>query len=399
MNIKDTGVDLFVESSEATGVYAVYGKDVLRLSNSAYPDGQDRASLTPSRYHVIHFANLTPETTYTYSLLSDAGVLQESGQQTFEFTTLSTSQRNIKTTPIYGKVVAPDGTGLRDAIVVATITSPSGQESYATTTKSTGEWLMPISAGGESHQPVQIMVYHDMYPPSTIATVFEKAAPVPQSTVIGTNYTFTSETLNVLPASTRREQDTTYTISLLYPEKDAVVPNDRPLFKGFGIPGTRVTISVSSRPVFEAQTAINQKGAWVIEASRPFAPGPYTITVQVVDNLGQVRTISRTFTIAKSGEQVLGEAVNATPSGTLTPTRTTTPAQSPTQPPLVTATPMPTSIVYITATPDPAYGVTATPARLQDAGGEVPLSWIVMGSILLSMGIFLVRAQSVWETR
>lgn len=387
VNREDTSAGIFVETGEVSDLYVIYGTDPHRLTQIQREGGDSQ-----SRYHLILLEGLRPDTTYHYKMLSEERVLRNQGQDVFTFTTRSPSLADQSgRQPVYGKVIHPEGEGLAGGIVLVTRIPEGGFGSYATITKPSGEWLVSLPSGIAPADPLVIRVYHAQYATSQINTVFEKAAPIPQSTVIGTDYTFSPAVDNVLPASTRRSQENSYPISLLYPEKDAIVPNTRPLFKGFGIPGTRAVVRVDSRPAFEAQSHINEQGAWTIEASRPFVPGRYTVTVEVVDNLGQVRTVSRSFTIAKSGEQVLGESQVATPSGTLTPSTRPSSPPSPTQSTVVTATPAPTSIVYVTATPWPSSALTSTPTRLEDAGTSVPLSWIVAGSLLLSMGVVLMR--------
>lgn len=391
-NITDTEATIFFETNESVGASILYGDDPQKLNIPAFQLGDKPGNYKKSKYHLLSISGLQPQTEYYYKVLADDKLLTFDEKDVSTFTT--ESQRSLSLgsrQPLYGKVVTPDGTGLANVFIVVNIPGIDKKPTFVAVSKESGEWLITVPTSLRGTDPITIDFIHENYPPSHVTTVVEKSAPTPQSIVIGQDYTFTSESDNVLPASTQRSQNASYTISLLYPTKDAVIPNTRPLFKGFGIPKTTVTVRVSSKPQYEGSTVINDQGTWLVEASRPFAPGSYVVAVDLTDNLGQPRTITRSFVIAKSGEQVLGESAVSTPSGTLTPTIITSITQTPTQPVIATATPAPTGVIYITATPFPTIFNTVTPTELEKSGGEVPVSWLVFGSLFISGGIFLMR--------
>lgn len=392
VNVGDTEAAIFFETNEPVGAYVLFGESSTALTRTAYKTDETPNNTKPAKLHFITLSGLRADTTYFYRLISDGKILTESGEDSFTLTTQS--QRNLTLSgrrPIYGKVVTPEGNGLAQAYILVELPGRAETTFFLAQSKESGEWLMPLPSNLQTTDPIYLEVMHEDYPSSHVKTVFEKAAPLPQSIVIGTDYSFNPLSENVLPASTRRTDESAYAISLLYPAKDAVIPNTRPLFKGYGIPRTSVTVKVNSKPPFEATSIINSQGVWVVEAARPFTPGGYIVAVTVSDNLGQTRTITRFFTIAKNGEQVLGEASVATPSGTLSPTLPLTPSQGPTQPVVVTATPAPTGVIYITATPFPGVTITVTPPELEKSGGEIPLAWLIFGSLFISAGVFLIR--------
>lgn len=392
VNITDVEATIFFETNEPVGASILYGETPQKLNIPAFRSGDKPGKYAKSKYHLISLSGLQPQTEYYYKILADDKLLTLDEAEAFSFTT--DSQRSLALggrQPLYGKVVTPDGAGLGNVYVIVHIPGIDKKPTFSAVSKDSGEWLITVPTTLQGADPITIDFIHENYPRSHVVSVVEKSAPTPQSIVIGQDYTFTSESNNILPASTKRSQDPSYTISLLYPTRDAVIPNTRPLFKGFGIPKTTVIVRVSSKPQYEGSAVINDKGTWLVEASRPFAPGSYVVSVDLVDNLGQPRTITRSFVIAKSGEQVLGESVISTPSGTLTPTSILSVTQTPTQPVVVTSTPAPTGVVYITATPNPTILNSITPTELEKSGGEIPLSWIVFGSLFLSGGIVMIR--------
>ena len=395
VNVSDMEAGIFFQTNESVGTSILYGETPETLNKPAYKSGDTFGNYQVSKLHLIPISGLRPDTTYYYKIFVNDRVLTSGSEEMFSFKTQSKwNLASIGRQPIYGKVITPEGVGLANVFVVVRLTGIDSQKMYLTISKDSGEWLVAMPTKLEPNDPIELNFIHEVYSLSHVKTVMAKSAPIPQSIVIGKDYTFTSEADNVLPAATRRTLDSGHTISLLYPEKNAIIPNTRPLFKGYGVPNTKVVVRVNSKPQFEGIVNINAQGTWVVEASKPFAPGPYTLAVDLIDNLGQVRTITRTFNIAKSGEQVLGESNISTPSGTLTPTRGTTPIQTPTQPIIITATPQPTGVIYITATPNPTVFDTitpTTPTQLVDAGGEIPIWWVLFGSLLLAGGVSLIR--------
>lgn len=388
-NVSDTSAVLFFETSDACQAYVLFGSDSQKLTQSAYVSGENITQFVSRKIHAITLNELQPETKYFYKILANGKVIQTTGGNNFSFVTnppktIATSARK----PIYGRVVNPDGSALSQAHVLIEARLSGQIESYYALTKETGEWLitLPITVGGAD--PLNIIISHEERQSSHIKTTVDRAAPIPQSIVIGSDYTFVPEGSNVLPAFTRRETEKSYPISLLYPEKDDVIPNTKPLFKGFGVPGTDVVVQVNSRPSYEGKTVVNTLGAWTLEAPKPFSPGKYIVMVTVKDNLGQSRILSRSFIIAKSGEQVLGEQTIATPSGLLTPFVSPSANLSPTGYSLLTATPPP---IIITATPVQYISPTG---ELQRAGVEGSVWFPIIGSFLVALGAFLVRITS-----
>ena len=135
------------------------------------------------------------------------------------------------------------------------------------------------------------------------------------------------------------------------PTPGANIPSDQPAIKGTGAPGKEVilTISTLTKPIIN-QLVINQNGLW--SWTPPvLSPGKHILTATSFTSQNDPVASSVTFTVLKSGTQVLGDA---TPSASLTPSPSTSPKLSPTPTPkpsvLLTPTP--------TATSTPVSGTT-----------------------------------------
>ncbi|HLL60298.1 MAG TPA: hypothetical protein VK338_01145, partial [Candidatus Nitrosocosmicus sp.] len=158
------------------------------------------------------------------------------------------------------------------------------------------------------------------------------------------------------------------------------------LYKGVGIPGSKVFISLLPN-TYDLQTVTDKDGIWKASSNTPLNPGTYTMKVNTTDEQNKPVSLNRTFTIEKSGEAVLGEA---TGSATLTPTKTIAPK--------ITSSPQatPTTAVVATETPQPTYpvttSVTITPApTLPETGiNYMAFSMLSVALIIIGAGMILI---------
>lgn len=394
VNVSDVSAGIFFETSDPARAYVIYGESSDNLRFSAYSE-ESTADSGPNRtFHWIEIKDLSPERDYYYQIIANDQVVFFDQKDLYSFRTQNPAQaQRANMLPVYGKVASPNGDGLPEAFILVSFESEFLTGTYLSKTKSSGEWLATIPGNVSQDITIVIDVFHEEYGPSRVRASLQNAAPIPQTILMGQDYVFLSNPQDVLPASTVRTRPSQgHSISVLYPEKNATVPHGRPLFKGFGVPFSRVTIEVNSRPAFQESVIVSDKGSWIVEPAQAFAPGNYVLRVNLSDNNGQLRTINRSFTIAKAGEQVLGESAPSTPSATLSPSIVTTPTSAPLLSPTLSSPSTTPTIVYVTATPGYMTTQTITPSALLDAGSETPLSWIFMGSILISSGVFLLRA-------
>ena len=81
-----------------------------------------------------------------------------------------------------------------------------------------------------------------------------------------------------------------------------------------------ITIGITEPTI--GSTVVGKDGVWKYTPKQTLAPGKQSITITTVDAKNKAVAITHTFTILKSGSQVLGDA---TPSGTLEETPTPIP--------------------------------------------------------------------------
>ncbi|MEI6326625.1 MAG: hypothetical protein WCO78_00720 [Candidatus Roizmanbacteria bacterium] len=373
----DTSSSLFFSLPESHSVYVLYGTTPDTLTLTTYDVRDVVGSPSPHKYFYIEFTGLKPMTQYYYHLIADDKIIQTGVEgNTNTFTTLAKRTAGTVSKPVYGKLISTQGTGVPGALVQVTSSPNVLGRMVMGVTKSSGEWLINIPWATVDEDTIQIRLLSDQLPSSTITAVLSRAAPLPQSVITGTDYTFISNHDNVLPANTTRSAQQDYILSLQFPIANAVIPIGKPLIKGKGVPGTKVTVLLDSSPPIRLESIVRKDGIWVTESETNFTAGRYTLVAFLQDNNGVERSIERSFVIAKSGEQVLGESTTtiSTPSGTLTPRVSSVPSPIPSR--VVTTSQQPTpSIIAVKDTPP----------------GGMPIWVVLFGSVCLLGGYIAIR--------
>lgn len=386
---KQAGIFWEVETNDEGWI--VYGENPSSLSQVAL-DERDIAQREERKYHYVVLKNLEPDTTYYYRIISNNELVSAEGNEPFSIRTISDATASSSMSPAYGKVVSQSGEPLTNNFVMLNV---NNAYPLLALTKNTGEWLIPlqyvISSTDQRTIPVteetivNIKVFNESQQ-SIVKATLKQTHPIPQTIVIGNNYTFLEE--QVLAATNRQAQTSSYSVDLQYPKNGAVIPGNTPLIRGKGVPGKDVSIQINSRPVFNGSTKVDKDGNWVITVGRSIMPGTYTISMTTQDSRNRTVEIKRNFTLIKSGEQVLSES---TGSATVTPTGSTTPRVtsgiSPTvspSPTILAQLPTPTDIVTVTD-----LSPTLTPAPPVSGISMIPFMFAGIGLLLLGAGLVL----------
>ncbi len=357
----------------------------------------------PRQTHYITVKNLKENTSYTVKIINK-------DRPTFTQKTASKLASVYSLPPARGTLFSANGKPAEGAIVYLVV----GQNlPLSGRVDSAGLWVIPLSnlrsqnfqtrVEPKDEDIVQITakLTNDL-----IATAITDVKSIRQNftippMVIGNSYNFTNlqskkdliaklneqrilgtqtQMQNQIPTPTssvnnRKIQQ----IDLLFPLNDGDTTVDpQPRIRGVGIPKKVISITINS-PTQSAQVTVNSDGTWFFRPSKPLAPGSHTVTIKGYDASGKLVTITRKFTVLKSGESVLGEATAAasltpspSPIDTPTPTITTTPTLEPTITSIITPSPLPT--VSITIAP-------------RSGNLETSLMFIGSGVLFLLLGI------------
>jgi len=357
-NISDTACKIIWQTVAPTS-----GGVILTSKTNAKITAFDERDITgKSNKYITHSAsikNLLPGTSYDVTILSNGKRFPTKGNPlTFVTGPTISAATTAGLEPAYGTVRMPDGKPASGGIVVLTL---EDSQTVSTLITPSGSWLIPLTfirtkdLSGyvplKEHIMEMITVYYDSQKTESL-TDTDNDAPVPDMTV-GNSYDFRNQqskikTTNTL-ATTKQEgvlgtQALTNTptplpnekiggVSITTPVQNASIVSTRPLIQGAGIPGKTVTVTIGIQKPVSGKATVGANSLWSYTPAKPLAYGKQSVTITTVNDKGKSVALTTTFTVLKSGSQVLGDA---TPSATIEPT----PEASTTAEP-ITAEPMP----------------------------------------------------------
>ena len=334
-NVTDTAfVVSWTTQNPTRGSIKYQEHGLLRIPIPAF-DVRDTPPQLTSRYtHFVKVENpLKPNTTYDIVIISGATEYQKTGFSVKTGDMLSPPAHRLD--PAFGIVIDAHNQPVPDALVIASF---EGSQMVSTVTNQDGSWTIPLGSlqnkqnsryfiPGNSDQERLFFVGHDGQ--STVVTTINNDAPVPP-VKLGENYDFTKNARRrfnpVIGQSNLSISNATFNV--LLPLDGASIPSGKPAFKGFGLPQKQVIITINGglKPV-AGKTTISPNGTWTWTPEVPLLSGKYTATVTSFTENNKPLTTSLSFSVFKSGTQVLGVA---TASASISPSpRTASPSPSP----------------------------------------------------------------------
>lgn len=272
--------------------------------------------------------------------------------------------------PAYGTVMDAQSNPVSGALVYLTIDE---SQMLSTLSKTSGAWVIPLQLIREKslsaflpaseRQTENLRVISNLGE-STAITDTLNDSPVPDM-AIGKTYDFRKQQAKA-PSAAVLGQTTQpsgqWQIALDKPEDGSFLTTSLPMIQGKGIPGISVVITLGTKPPSVGKTTVGSDGIFRYTPSGALSPGRYTVTITTFDRNNAPVALTHTFSLFKSGTQVLGDA---TPSATLTPTSTQIPT--------------PTEAIAINS-PTPTENLVAqTPPT---SGNALPLMLLVAVSIM-----------------
>jgi hypothetical protein len=316
--------------------------------------------------YFVDIKGLTADTLYFYRV--------RKGSQTYELNSLAQTEirtpKGVKEQPVspaYGKVILPSGKPYANGLVLYEM---DGYYPLAVFTKETGEWLIPLTGiinkktnkiqSIADSTPVSLKLFS--YPDGNVRTTVGQTHPLRQAITAGKSVRLAQIPLpgSVLGEKTQSNHSPTQIQpQIIYPKENGLIPGNTPLIRGVAVALKDVLVLIQGpTKQYSYRTKSDEKGDWLIQYPISLEAGRYTISASTVDISGFPLTLRRTFSIIKSGEQVLG---TATGSPTLAPTSPIVPTYAnPTVVPTLIAM-APTSVVYPTGITPTLFIPTATP--------------------------------------
>lgn len=381
VNVGATRADITWTTDTAKVGWIVYGETESELTKTAL-DARDAQDVRGSyKNHYVPLQDLKEQTTYYFKIVDSKQIVGDGSNKPYRFQTTKDVTEVSWAKPAYGKVIGKNG---QPATNVFVYLKPKDAKELFAMTKESGEWLISLSAvynekGKQLYlqgsDPVTIEMKNENGETSTVQATVGSLSPVPQTIVLGNTYVI-NEQGSVL-AATDEKKDTadSSSFSILYPRSAAVIPGNNPLIKGTAKPGSIVELTIDNSSTRSVKVTTDTNGVWTLTGKVIIPAGPHTLTAISKGDGGKQILITRNFTIAKSGEQVvLGEA-----TGEATPT-------------LIPATTVPTTI--LTSVPTSVATASAYPTVIPSTPvtGPNALPLIAGSGLLILVGLGLLVA-------
>lgn len=350
-----------------------YAEQGLLSSPKLERDIRDAQKLTSRYTHFVTATSLKPNATYEFTIVSGGKKFSDPRFTVRTGDTLSAPTHELD--PAFGSLLDDRDEPVSEALAFVTF---EGSQTLATVVSDNGSWILPLgqlrSDDGSRYfiprkQDEERLLFVGPQSSSTVVTTIENDSPLAPIR-IGKSYDLTekqSRSNQVLIAQAQSAPVTSASVNaafaVLLPEDKSSIPSGKPAFKGTGLSGKSVIITVSGPHVISEKIAIPTNGSWNWSPAQSLAPGTYTATFVSFDETNKTQTATRTFTILKSGSQVLQAA---TPSASLAPSPT--PRVSPTpRAATPSATASPSSQIPTTGTSWPTLSLLI--------GGALTLVW------------------------
>ncbi len=340
VNLYPNQATIFWQTDQSRSGWIIYGINQRQLDQIAKDEKDGAQAQKKYLYHYAILKNLQENSQYFYKYVVDNKLIEEDNGQPFTFKTVSSKININNLQPIYGKIFDQKNQPLENAIVFLAIDKAY---SLAALSKSSGEWLIPLNyiidkktlqtKTLSQNEDLQLKIIDESGKISRINAKLNSLNPLSKPIIIGKDYDLTKQNNNVLSAITSRTQVSS-PVDIIFPKENAIISAGKPLIKGKALPNRNLTVKITEgNSATYIQAKSNNNGIWQVSLEQELTAGPHQVILQTTDTNNKNITIVRNFTIAKSGEQVLGEATSsATPTNTPTPTLsisvTPTPPQS-----------------------------------------------------------------------
>ena len=317
-NISPTQSTIYWQTEKQEKGWIVYGESETNINTAVFDDRDLKTEKNEYINHYITLKGLNENQQYFFKIISNNNnIILNNNDKAFYFKTPKSVERNNTLSLAYGKVIQSNGEALENAIVLLSVDK---ELVLSARTKSKGDWLMTISENLYTYNglkippitkdnQINIEIINEKNEKSSVKTNLFNLNPLPETVVIGKNYSFTNIEGNVLASFVKKDNTTDTKIAIIYPKEGAIIDTKSPLIKGTALPNKEVIVIIESGKVFSTRVKSNEEGKWAVTDLGEISAGLYTMEVQTIDKNGQKVIMKRKFTLAKSGERaVLGEA-------------------------------------------------------------------------------------------
>ncbi len=391
-NITDSTLTVSWQTDKPIAGAVTYREKGLFTPQFLALDNRDTAGVSHDyQLHFVTLRGLKSATDYEIEIISG---------KTKQTLTVATGPKlktpDVASIPVYG-MLSFNQLFTKEILVIGNL---AGSQTLSALVGKDGSWVLPLSGiRTQDLTRFQQMTPHDVLTlnfispqkTSTVVTQVDNARPLPTIN-FGNNYDFTAEVAAnsrmIIAADTYLKQNIAlvnqlFTVSL--PKAGSHIPSYRPEFKGTGIAGKSVYITLKNGSVLNhGQTQVDNSGNWRFSPKTDLPAGRTLAVITSYDHNGNPIAKSVSFNILKSGTSVLGEA---TPSASLNPSPTTSPLAS------ISPSPTPRASVSPLLTPTPLASATASAITIP-ISGNVEATW---GIILLGLAFLILGGVVVFS--
>ncbi len=343
-NIFPNQATIFWQTDQKKTGWIIYGTNKNRLDRIGIDEKDDGKTKKAYMNHYVILQNLQENTQYSFKFIVNNQLVEKDTGQPFTFKTISNKIGVNNLQPAYGKVVNQQDQPVENAIVLLFI---NDAYTLSALSKNSGEWLIPLNyiinnktqqlKSLAKNEIVRIQIVDEAGQNSNITTNLTSLSPLAETVKIGKDYDFLKK--NDVLSAISNNNIASSPIDIIFPKENATIPGGNPLIKGKALPNYDLTISVKDgKSTTSMQSKANSSGTWQVTLPQQLSVGAHQVVLRTKDANGNTLTKVRNFSIAKSGEKVLGEATDSA-----TPTVTQTPAPTSTLP--TSTTPIPTAPV------------------------------------------------------
>ena len=351
VNISDTSFTVsYITGNDVLGTIN-FGKTE-NLGNIIGDDADSGKTGIPHTVHISTIKNLTPATTYLFTITSGETTFFNDGKP-FNVTTAPAIQRApaFQSFQMNGILLFEENQNSDCLIYVAA----AGSQTFATRVKPDGTYTIDLSSMRSQDLASYLdvadntlvkMLIVGLSKQSNITLFAKQIHPVP-TIIFSKDYDFTLGTTPVASSaasigfpSLSASPEASKNPQIITPKKNEGFTDLQPLFKGVASPSSEIQIEIHSSEQIKTKVTADKNGSWTFRPETPLSPGLHTISITTRDSYGILKTIGQSFTVYAQGTQV---------TQTATPSATVTPSKSPSITPTIAITPTPT--LFLTPTP------------------------------------------------
>jgi len=347
-NISDTSFTVSYTTTDTVFGSVNYGRDNNFGATALDDRDQEKNTPAPHTIHSITIKNLTPSTTYYFSIKSGANTFLQNDSP-FTITTGTVIQDAIpQEKSISGKVILSDGNSPKEAIVYL---ASDETQTFSSLVKENGSYsislnflrkkdLLSYFLPGENTIFNLLVVGDNLSSKVKLSNLQTDNIPI---ITLSNDYDFTQ---GANPITTQLPSFSTLPIqiytppsnkpAIIIPKKNQGFVDQQPKFNGTAVPNSTIEITIHSDENIQAQVIADLNGNWSYRPPSSLSPGEHTISITTRDAFGILKTISQSFVVFASGDQV---AESATPSATPIITQPPPPSPTPTTEPIITSVP------------------------------------------------------------